>query len=117
MEKWEKELGEYIDKVFKPKSPTMGGLDRESILNFVRNLLAKERKKAFDQGGQTVGGTGREMYLRGRAVVFVEIAQKLKEIEQWTLKYPDSFGMEGRTMQLVEVDDVLALLSDQQKDI
>ncbi len=38
---WEKEFREYFDKTLKPKKPTMGNLDREILVDFIRNLLSQ----------------------------------------------------------------------------
>jgi len=38
---WEKEFREYFDKTLKPKNRTIEGLDRELIVNFIKNIEDK----------------------------------------------------------------------------
>ena len=43
---WENELREYIDKTLKPRDKnSMGNLDREIIVDFVRNLLHSQHER------------------------------------------------------------------------
>ena len=46
---WEEKLREYIDKTLKPKKPTIGGLDREIIIDFTRQLLSSEYKRGREE--------------------------------------------------------------------
>lgn len=47
-EPWEEELRDYIDKTLKPRKPGMKNLDREIIIDFVRQTVAKA--KAEERG-------------------------------------------------------------------
>jgi len=38
---------------------------------------------------------------------FEEVKREIRECEVWSFKYPDAFGMEGRTHNFIDKDDLL----------
>ncbi len=87
------ELREYIDKVFKPKKPTMGGLDREIIIDFI----AKEVSQA---------ATAKDEAVMEAAVMEANI-ESIKIIEDLAKKYRGEIISEARNNLLTALKSVL----------
>ena len=49
LEQWEERFRRYFDKCLKPRKPSMGNLDREICVDFIRSLLLSERAKILDE--------------------------------------------------------------------
>jgi hypothetical protein len=47
---WEVEFRDYFDKTLKPKKPTIGDLDRELCINFIRKVEQAAEKRGREAG-------------------------------------------------------------------
>ncbi len=73
---WEEELRIYIDAHFKQKKTGMNGLDREIIIDSVRNLLEEERQRAYDLGNENAA-FGFKEGSRAERERIIEIVKKM----------------------------------------
>lgn len=47
---WEKQFREYFDKMLKPKKPSMGNLDREILVDFIKKQCALAHSSGRREG-------------------------------------------------------------------
>lgn len=55
-ESWEEDFRSYFDKCLKPKKPSMGNLDREICVDFIKNLLLSDEAKVRKECGEEIRG-------------------------------------------------------------
>jgi hypothetical protein len=75
MEDWEKEFRDYFDKTLKPKKPTIGNLDREILVDFIRKQISSAVSQALEEQREKIkslrktplatDNNGAELYISG----------------------------------------------------